>query len=173
MHDQAVAVAVHDSHALAEQSIQKLRDSGFDMKVVSILGRETAAPEDAAGFHGAADRVRFSAELGVFWGGLLGALLSPARFLLPGLGSVLALGPVATVIADALEGAIVAGGAGALAGALGSIGIPHASSQRYEDEIKAGKFLVMVRGTPEQAARAHEILDQGGTSEIHPPPPVA
>ena len=53
---------------------------------------------------------------------------------------------------------MLAGGTGALVGALTSIGIPKDSVLRYETALKADKFLVVVHGDAQDTRRAHEVL---------------
>jgi hypothetical protein len=57
-----------------------------------------------------------------------------------------------------LEGAIAGAAFGALSGALIGWGIPKDEALLYETEVKAGKFLVIARGTPEEIARAKALL---------------
>jgi outer membrane lipoprotein SlyB len=52
-------------------------------------------------------------------------------------------------------GAAVAGG---LVGALVGLGIPKEKALKYETEIKAGKFIVIVSGTDEEIDRAQQVL---------------
>jgi hypothetical protein len=58
----------------------------------------------------------------------------------------------------------VGGAAGVLAAALAGIGIPKDSVIKYELDVKAGKFLVLARGTPEMITHAHVILGTTGAS---------
>jgi hypothetical protein len=60
--------------------------------------------------------------------------------------------------AGGLEGAAVGGGTSALFAALVGLGIPKDSVVQYENEVKAGKFLVLAQGTTEEVARARETL---------------
>ena len=68
-------------------------------------------------------------------------------------------------IVAALEGAVVVGGLSALGAGLYSIGIPKKSILQYETSLKAGKFMLMVHGTPEEMTRASAILATTGASE--------
>lgn len=80
---------------------------------------------------------------GAFWGGIWSLLFGSAFFLVPGIGPILAAGPVVVWIVGALESAVVVGGFSALGGALFSIGIPNDKVIVYEEHLKAGKFLVI------------------------------
>jgi hypothetical protein len=90
-------------------------------------------------------------------------LFGSAFFLVPGIGHVMILGPVASWIIGALENAVVVGGMSALGAGLYSIGIPKDSILQYETALKADKFLVIANGTNEEAEKARSLLDK--TSE--------
>ena len=57
-----------------------------------------------------------------------------------------------------METAIVVGGLSALAGGLVSLGVPKESAVRYEAEIKADKFVLVVHGAAEELERARIVL---------------
>jgi hypothetical protein len=102
---------------------------------------------------------------GAFWGGIWGMLFGSAFFLIPGIGPVIAAGPVVAWIVGALEGAVVVGGASALGAGLYSIGIPRKSIIRYEASLKSGKFMLVVHGTPDEVIRAEQVLSGAGAVE--------
>jgi len=161
METRSVAAAMYDTHEQADEAIRKLQKSGFDMKSLSVVGKDYRTEEHAIGFYNAGDRMKIWGKSGAFWGGLFGVLLSPAMFLIPGIGHIIVLGPVVSAIVSGLEGAAVVGGVSALAAGLAGIGIPKDSIVRYETQIKAGKFLVVAQGTAAQIASAHAILSTG------------
>src|SRR5271165_1831453 len=66
------------------------------------------------------------------------------------------LGPVAAMVFSGLEGAVMVGGASALAGALTSIGIPQDSVLSYETALRANKFMLMVHGDKQEISRTYE-----------------
>lgn len=57
-----------------------------------------------------------------------------------------------------LEGAVVVGGLSALGAGLYSIGIPKDSILEYETQIKAGKFVVIAHGLPEEVSRIQGVI---------------
>jgi hypothetical protein len=71
---------------------------------------------------------------------------------------VLIGGPFLAALVGALESAVVVGGLSAITAGLISQGIPKESAIKYEEEIKADKFVLVVHGTAEEAERAHAIL---------------
>jgi uncharacterized membrane protein len=158
MNTEDIAVAIYGTHQEAEESIKTLQRSGFDMRKLSIMGRDYGTEEHVLGYFNAGDRVKLFGKWGAFWGSLIGILIGSAFMIVPVLGHVIVLGPLATTLVSALEGAVVGGGMSALAGALLSIGIPHDSVLRYEAALKADKFLLVVHGTADEIAKAKDVL---------------
>jgi uncharacterized membrane protein len=71
-------------------------------------------------------------------------------------------------VEGAAVGAAVGGGAGIVAAALSSLGIPKDSVIRYEKDLKAHKFLLIASGTDAEVERARAILaTQGGQVNVH------
>ena len=85
-------------------------------------------------------------------------LVGAGFFLIPGIGPVLVAGPVLAALVGALESAAIVGGLSALAAGLVSLGIPKESAVKYEAEIKADKFVMVVHGTTEELEQARTIL---------------
>jgi hypothetical protein len=160
------AVAVYDTHLAAEDAIKALREARFEMKQLSIVGKDYQTEEHPIGFYNSGDRARFWGKTGAFWGGLAGWLVGAGFFLIPGVGHIIVLGPLVGWIAGALEGAVLGAGAGVLGAALLSAGIPKDSVMTYETAIRAGKFVVVVHGTAAEVDRARSILPTRGTKEV-------
>ncbi len=158
MNERNSTVAVYPSHAEAEGAIKELQKSGFDMKKLSLIGRDYHTKEHVVGYYNTGDRALAWGQYGAFWGGIWGLLFGSAFFWVPGIGPLLVAGPLITSIVGALEGAVVVGGLGAIGGSLASIGIPKDSILRYETALKTGKFVLIVHGTVDDKVRAVEIL---------------
>jgi hypothetical protein len=152
------AVAVYDSHHDAEQAVRALAAAGFDMRTLSIVGRDYATEEGVVGFYNTGDRVKAWGKAGAFWGGFWGLLFGSALFVIPGIGPLFAAGPLVAWIVGALEGATVVGGMSALGAGLYSIGIPKDSVLNYETQIRAGKFVVIAHGTRDEVEKGRTVL---------------
>lgn len=158
MNDQNSVVAVYDSHTAAEQAVAKLSADSFDITKVSIIGKDYHTEENVVGYYTAGDRMKSWGGLGAFWGGIWGLLFGAGFFLIPGIGPVLVAGPFLAALIGALESAAVVGGLSALAAGLVSLGIPKDSAVKYEAEIKADKYVLVVHGTPEELEQARAVL---------------
>jgi uncharacterized membrane protein len=159
-------VGIFNSHTEAETSIKELQKAGFDMKKLSIVGKDYHTEEHVVGYYNAGDRMKVWGKLGAFWGGFWGLLVGSALFVIPGIGPLIVFGPLVGWIVGALEGAVVVGGLSALAAALFSIGIPKDSSIQYETALKSDKFIVIAHGTADEAAKAKSILETAGAAQI-------
>ncbi len=91
-------VAIYKSHTEAEAAVKELQRSGFDMKKLSIAGRDYHSDEHVVGYYNTGDRMKYwgtmGAGIGAFWGGLWGLLFGAAFFWVPGLGPTLVAGPL-------------------------------------------------------------------------------
>jgi len=77
--DNAV-VAVLPTHTQAEAAIKALQNAGFNMKQLSIVGKDYHTDEHVVGYYNAGDRMMYWGKLGAFWGGLWGMLFGSALF---------------------------------------------------------------------------------------------
>jgi uncharacterized membrane protein len=161
-------VAHFPSHAEAERVVLELQKKGFDMQKLSIIGKDYQTSEHVRGFLTWKDTAKAGATGGAYWGsfvgGLFGILAGAGVVFIPGMAPLVIAGPIAGVLAGWLEGTLV-GGAGAaavggLAGALGGLGIPKHEVVKYETQIQAGEFIILVTGSNEDVSQARQILDR-------------
>jgi hypothetical protein len=159
-------VAIYGTHAQAEEAVKELQRSGFDMKKMSIVGKDYHTDENVVGYYNTGDRMMYWGKQGAFWGGLWGMLFGAAFFAIPGIGPILVAGPLVAWIIGALEGAVVVGGLSALGAGLYSIGIPKDSVVKYETALKSDKFLLLAHGTVTEVDQARDILQTTHPLEI-------
>jgi hypothetical protein len=153
-------VALYPTHLAAEAAVKELQQSGFDMKKLSIVGRDYHTDEHVVGYYNAGDRMKAWGKTGAFWGGLWGLLFGSAFFVIPGIGPLLVAGPLVSWIVGALEGAVVVGGMSALGAGLVSLGIPENSILQYETALKTDKFVLIAHGSAIETAHAKEVLSR-------------
>jgi hypothetical protein len=151
-------VAIYRHHSDADLAIKELQRGGVDLHALSIVGKGYHTDEQAVGYYTTGDRMKYWGKVGAFWGGFWGLLFGSALFLIPGLGPILAAGPVVAWIVAGLEGAVEVGALGALGAGLYSIGIPKGSIVKYETALKTDQFLLIVNGTAAEVAKAKDII---------------
>ena len=139
-------VGIFESHERVEDAIRELQKSGFDMKKLSIIGKDYHTEENVVGYYTSGDRMKYWGKLGAFWGGFWGLLFGSAFFWVPGIGPLLVAGPIAASIVGALEGAVMTGGLTALGAGLYSVGIP-------KEQCAAIRNRVEERQTPPGGSR--------------------
>ena len=159
-------VATYPSHTAAEAAIKELQQSGFDMKKLSIVGRDYHTDEHVVGYYNVGDRMKYWGKIGAFWGWIWGCFFGSAFFFIPGIGPLLVAGPLVVWIVGALESTVVVGGLSALGAGLVSMGIPKDSILKYETALKTDKFVLVVHGSMNETATAKEILKGTGPETL-------
>ncbi len=151
-------VFVYDTHQQAEQAIRLLSADGFDVKKLSVIGKGYHSEEHPIGFYTLGDRIKTWGGIGAFWGGIWGLLVAPAVFFIPGLGLMAMAGPLVSLLVGALEGAVVVGGVSALGAALMNIGVSKEDVIKYQTDLSADKYILMVHGSSADIESARSIL---------------
>lgn len=115
--------------------------------------KNTKAPEGATAGAGA----------GAVIGGTLGLLAGIGLLAIPGVGPLIAAGPIMA----SLAGLGIGGAVGGFTGALIGMGIPEYEAKKYEGRLKKGGILFSVHcDTSEQIKRAKEIVARTGGEDI-------
>jgi hypothetical protein len=156
---------IYKSAEHAERAVESLIAVGYLSTAISVLlpdnrstkefahEKDTKAPEGAAA----------GATTGGVIGGALGVLAGIGALAIPGVGPLIAAGPIVA----GLAGLGVGGAVGGLAGALVGMGIPEYEAKRYEGQVKDGGTLLSVHcDTSEQISRAKELLKGTGATDI-------
>ncbi len=158
-----VVVASYRNHARAEDAVRRLSIHGVPATQISIIGRNFETHEDVQGFYRPSDAALAGAGQGAWYGGLFGLVLGAfGFFVLPLVGGLVIMGPLAGMVAGAIGGA----GVGALITGLVELGVPHNHALKYEKRLQAGEFVVAVHGSPELTAQAHALLRETPPIEI-------
>src|SRR5262245_36116484 len=155
---QSTVIAVYPDHASAEDAVRRLQEEGNPMQNLSIIGKDFQTVEKPLGFVTTGDVAKSGAKVGAWTGGLFGLLVGAAFLILPGVGPVVIAGPLAAALLGGIEGALAGAAFGGLTGALVGLGISKDKAIRYESEVKAGKFLVTLRGDGPQIERARSLF---------------
>lgn len=155
---QNATVAVLDSHRQVEESIQRLRQSGFDLSKLSVVAMDRHPGEQVVAHYGAGGQARYWGEFGPFWTRMWASLSGWAYLVIPGAGPILVAGPLAGWIVAALENEAVFGGLSALGAAFYGLGIPKGAVVRCEAAVRMDKLLLIAHGAVGEVGKAREIL---------------
>ncbi|NWJ41039.1 MAG: hypothetical protein HXX12_08730 [Geothrix sp.] len=170
MAEQNAAVGIFNSRREAESSIRTLHIAGFDMKRLSIVCRDVETGGPLASHGDADDSIEVWDSQAGFWGGTRRLVFGSASFLIPGLGTLTAFGPLVYWLVGALDSGLVVSDLGVLGSAFLSLGFPRNCSLQYEAAITADKCLVITHGAPFDVSVARAILVTSGATHyaIHP-----
>ena len=166
MANKNVAVfGIYKTVRIAEAAVDHLIAEGFPNAAISVLlpddestrafahEKSTKAPEGTA----------TGATTGGVIGGTLGLLAGIGALAIPGVGPLIAAGPIMATLA----GLGVGGTVGGIVGALVGLGIPEYEAKRYEGAVKDGGILLSVHcDTSEQIALAKRSLQETGARDI-------
>ena len=159
--ERATVIATYPDHASAEDAVRRLQQEGIPMHNLSIIGKDFQAVDRPLGFVTTGTVAREGAKVGAWTGGIFGLLVGAAFLILAGLGAVVVAGPLAAALLGGVEGALAGAAFGGLTGALVGLGVSKDKAIRYESQVKAGKFLVTMRGDGPQIERARSLFTAG------------
>jgi hypothetical protein len=148
-----------------EEGVDALLDNGFRSEDISVLLPENEGTKDfAAEKHTKApEGTTTGVVAGGVVGGTLGLLAGIGALAIPGLGPLLAAGPLVGALAGIGTGGVLGGVIGALVG----LGIPEYEAKRYEGMIRVGKALLSVHcDNSDWVTRAKGVLEQTGAQHI-------
>jgi hypothetical protein len=159
------AFGIFPTRTAAEAAVDQLTAAGFSHQDVSVLMSDRSGSKDFAAEKNtkAPEGTATGVSVGGVVGGTLGLLAGLGALAIPGVGPLIAAGP----IMGALAGLGVGGAVGGLVGALVGMGIPEYEAKRYEGRVKDGGILVSVHcDTSEEISRAKDILKRAGGEDI-------
>jgi hypothetical protein len=164
MGNKAVFCIVH-SEAQASQIINQLREAGFANNDISALLPDKTGIKDFAHEHHtkAPEGATTGGVIGGILFGSLGWMAGIGMLAVPGLGALVAAGPLMSALSSAAVGAAAGGVIGALVGS----GLPEYEARRYEGKIREGNILISVHCEKDGAAhRAKEIFENADAADI-------
>lgn len=161
----ASVVCIAKTEEQAGRIVSELKSGGFQKTDISALfpdkrgtrdfahAQSTKAPEGATG----------GAATGGLLGGALGWLAGIGALAIPGVGPLIAAGPIMAALGGAAVGATVGGVTGALVG----MGFPEIEAKQYEGKIRDGNILISVHTEdPNERSRAKDIFKRAGAENI-------
>ncbi len=156
---------IYRTSAGVEQGVDALRAAGFRNTDISVLFPENEGTKDFAHEKNtkAPEGTAAGAGTGAVIGGTLGWLAGIGALAIPGVGPLIAAGPIVA----ALTGVGVGGAIGGLTGALVGMGIPEYEAKRYEGRVKEGGILLSVHSdNSDWTSKAKDILKRTGAEDI-------
>lgn len=154
-------IGVYDDHELAVAAAKQLRDSGYPLSQLSIMGKADTEmldedlhtmpkePMDSSG-------IKVGATTAI--GTALGILTGVGVFAIPGLGVLYGAGALVGAIAGFDFGLM-----GGMAAIFATMGVKDENAKQYHDALAAGKFILVADGTEEEVNAARKTLHEHNT----------
>jgi hypothetical protein len=156
---------IYASREMAENAVDRMLAAGFRNEDISVLLQDNVGTKDFA--HEKHTKAPEGTATGVVAGGIIGGtigLLAGIGVLaIPGLGPLIAAGPIIAALSGIGSGGMLGGVIGALVG----MGIPEYEARRYEGRIKDGGILLSVHcDNSEWVGKAKQLLKESGAEDI-------
>jgi hypothetical protein len=158
-------IGILDTHAQAETIVEALTKAGVSTNDISVLFPDKRGSQDFAHEHNttAPEGAVAGVGAGGLIGGTIGLLAGIGALAIPGLGPLIAAGPLMATLSGAAAGAAFGGITGALVG----MGIPELEAKIYEGKLRGGNILLAVHvESAEDRKRAEDILKRAGIQNV-------
>ncbi|HLV79213.1 MAG TPA: DUF2382 domain-containing protein [Chthonomonadaceae bacterium] len=160
-------VGFFDDWSRAEKAVQDLENAGIPRDDISVVtgnkqGQVATGTEAYAAGGATTEEKESEAGKGAVVGGVTGFLIGLISFAIPGIGTAAGLGWLVMTLIGVGVGAAVG-----LVGALTHAGIPHEEATYYEEGVRRGGTLVVVKVPEEEESRINQILSDDGAINIH------
>lgn len=160
-----VVAGVFDRASDADAAARELEQRGWSRDAIGIIAQSEGRAE-----HRSTDETKATqgaaagAAAGGALGGAIGLLTGVAALAVPGIGPILAAGPLAA----ALGGAALGAGMGGLVGSFAGLGIPDEDARRYEAAVREGGVFVSARAEDDaDADRVRGVLEAHGARAVN------
>jgi hypothetical protein len=157
--------AIASSDAQAVRIATRLKAAGFTPSDISILAPDRSGVRDLGTENAtkAPEGATTGAGTGAILGGALGWLAGVGALAIPGLGPLIAAGPILAT----LSGAAVGGALGGLTGALVGMGIPEYEAKQYESKLRGGNILMSVHvDDSDEASAVRQIMSEEKAEDV-------
>ncbi len=154
-----MVVGAFDDHHSADTVVKELERNGVPNKEISVVAKKDGKTEQGhPSGHGTHDL-----SSGIGWGaaggGAVGLLASAGALAIPGIGPILAMGPLAATLTGAAAGGLVGG--------LMDYGIPKQESEQLERQVQHGAVLVSVKTDEREIGKARKLFQDHGAQDIY------
>ena len=161
----STVVGIFADQNSAERAVNEVQKAGVSEDEISIIAREDSMQNDGEqagqnleGQRNQGQDLTNGAATGGTLGGLAGLLAGAGALTIPGVGPILAAGPIAAGLTGAA--------AGGLAGSMVDMGIDQEEGQRYEQEVQQGSILAVVEADQGEEEDIASYFKRSGAQEV-------
>lgn len=161
-------VGLFDSFQEAQQAVEDLLRFGISRDKLSLFARDEHGSTDRQRELGAtsAESAGAGALGGSLIGGAFGLLVGAGLLIVPGIGPVLAAGPLAAAVGVTALGAGLGAAAGGLLGGLMGAGVPEEEAHHYVEGVRRGGTLLSVETAAHSADDVRQIMLRNGAIDL-------
>ncbi len=160
-------IGLFENLSEAQAAVERLSNAAFNRDQISLLGRDADHEQIREATSEATNRMGNGARVGAVLGGASGLIAGLAGLMIPGLGGLIAAGPIATALTSALGGAGLGAAAGGVVGTLTKMGVPEKDASLYDNHLQQGMALVAVQAdADDDADRAADIMELQGAVDV-------
>jgi len=153
----STVIGIFNDQSDAENAVDEIRDAGITDEKISILAKEgMISEEDEESFLD--QDLTTGIGSGGALGGLVGLLVGAGTLAIPGVGPILAVGPIAAGLTGVATGG--------LAGGLVDLGIPKDRGEFYENEVKKGGILAAVEADKSKIEEVASFMRNNGAQDV-------
>jgi len=159
-------VGTYDNVQTAYAVANDLITAGYSRNDISVIANDAKneyAPYTQANTVDSSDDVAKGAGIGAAIGGLGGLLVGLGALAIPGVGPVIAAGPLLAALTGAGVGAVTGG----IVGALVDMGIPDEDAHMYSEGLRRGHVLVIAQVPDANANKVTSVMERPGLVDIH------
>jgi hypothetical protein len=158
-------VGTYDNIQTAYAVSNDLISNGYSRNDISVVANDAKseyARYTDANYVDTTDDVAKGAGIGAAIGGLGGLLVGLGALAIPGVGPVIAAGPLLAALTGAGVGAVTGG----IVGALIDLGIPDADAHIYSEGLRRGHVLVIAQVPDASANAVTRIMERPGLVDV-------
>jgi hypothetical protein len=164
-------IAVYDSLSDARDAVEQLLDHGHSTDDISIVvydknGEYSQMLEGGELTAGTTDD-DVSAGEGAAFGALAGMAIGLGALMIPGIGPIIAAGPLATALAAGTVGAVAGAATGGLVAGLVDMGVPEEDAALYAESVRQGGAMVIVKVPDEMVESSGSIMSSCGPIDVN------
>jgi len=155
-------IGTYSTLETATQVVDDLVKAGFHRNSISVIANDADKKYSSYVDNSAGDGTAAGAGIGAAIGGLGGLLLGLGALAIPGIGPIIAAGPIVAALTGAGVGAVTGG----IIGALVDMGIPEESAHEYAESVRRGNVLVTAQVEDNRSDEATRIMQRKGLVDI-------
>lgn len=166
-------IAVYNSVNSAKEAIQNLINNGIERENISLVtydenGQYAQLLEGNQITNLKADAVNedVSAGEGAAFGALAGLAVGLGALAIPGIGPVIAAGPLAATLTGATVGAAAGAATGGIVAGLVDMGVPEEDAHIYAESVRRGGATVIVKAPNELVGDTSTIMSSCGPIDV-------